>query len=171
MGEPLLGVEVRIREGQIEVRGETMFSGYLGEAPWSKERWFQTGDLGRLDASGRLHVVARLSDRIVTGDENVDPVEVEGIFQDSLARRVCVAGRAHAEWGEQVVIFVEGPRDAGIVDTIVGLCNERLAPFKRPRLCAFVPEFPLGPSGKILRRVLAAGAASFESLRYSVDSA
>lgn len=170
-GRPLAGVEVRIRAGQIEVRGEVMFSGYLGEPEWSPETWFQTGDLGELDESGRLHVLGRVSDRIVTGGENVDPVEVEGVFAGSLDRRICVAGRAHTEWGEQVVLFIEGPYDAGILRDVVELARNRLAPFKRPRLCAFVVEFPMGPSGKILRRSLASLEAPVEALTYSLDNA
>jgi len=74
-GWSLPGVEVRVSNGEIEVRGPTLMNGYLGEPPL--QGWFRTGDLGELDARGRLVVHARRSDLIVSGGENVYPAEVE----------------------------------------------------------------------------------------------
>ncbi len=169
-GKPLAGVEVRVKDGHIEVRGETLFSGYLGQPNWTAHEWFPTGDLGVLDDAGRLRVLGRAGDRIVSGGENVDPVEVESALATASERRLCVVGRAHPEWGEQVVVLIEGGYDENVVRLLVGRARERLAPFKRPRAYAFVERFPLGPSGKIQRRDLGTRPVALEPLSYS-DSA
>ena len=81
--EPIAGLQLRIspQDDQIQLRSPTLFDGYWppgpGALPLTADGWFGTGDLGRLDAAGRLHVLARRTDLIVTGGENVYPVEVE----------------------------------------------------------------------------------------------
>ncbi len=76
-GRPLGGAALRIADGRIEVRGPMLMAGYLGEAARDPQAWFDTGDLGELDAEGCLHVQARRADLIVTGGENVYSIEVE----------------------------------------------------------------------------------------------
>jgi acyl-CoA synthetase (AMP-forming)/AMP-acid ligase II len=159
-----------VKDGQIEIRGETLFSGYFGQPEWPAQAWFPTGDLGRLDESGRLQVVGRTADRIVSGGENVDPVEVENTLSPGSERRLCVVGRAHAEWGEQVVLLIEGGYDEALVQQLIRRARSHLAPFKRPRAYAFVEQFPLGPTGKIQRRLLQEQAVELAPLSYAMAS-
>ena len=79
-GAALPGTEIRIVDGSIHIRGPTLFSGYLPRDPQadpSPAGWFDTGDLGTVDSAGRLSVLGRRDDMIVTGGENVSPSEVE----------------------------------------------------------------------------------------------
>ena len=80
-GRPLDGVELRIVDGRIEVRGPMRMAGYLGEPPLRPQAWFDTGDLGEIDAEGCLWLHARRADLIVTGGENVYPAEVERVLE------------------------------------------------------------------------------------------
>jgi len=161
VGRPLAGVEVAIVAGEIHVRGAVLFSGYWGESQrYTPATWFATGDLGHVDPNGRLHVLGRLSDRIISGGENVNPLEVEQVLGPALApRRVCVFGRDDPLWGEQVAIAIEGPVDPELVERIAHVSRTCLAPFKRPRLVTFVEQLPELGSGKILRRALRESAA------------
>jgi len=158
VGRPLSGIEVRIVEGEIAVRGPTLFDGYLGEskAPFDGEGWFRTGDLGRLDALGRLHVTGRATDRIVTGGENVDPLEVEQVLalHPSVAT-ACVFGRPDARWGEIVCAAIV-PRIPVVSDedlaSLDAFARARLGSFKRPRAYAVCHELVVGRTGKLDRR-------------------
>src|SRR5690606_8955190 len=108
-GEPLPGVLLRIGEsGSIQVRGPPLFDGYLGmPSPFDAEGWFETGDLGRIDQAGRLHVLARRRDLIVTGGENVYPAEVESALERLPGvRAACVFGVCDETWGQRVVAAV-----------------------------------------------------------------
>jgi O-succinylbenzoic acid--CoA ligase len=138
-GPPLPGVSVRIAEDdRIEIDGPTLFSGYLGE-PLRPPGWFATGDFGRLDAGGNLHVLGRRTDLITTGGENVYPAEVEA-YLDARGVSACVFGVADETWGEIVAAAVTAPVDpASLAD---------LAPFKRPRRLAVVDALPLTAGGK-----------------------
>jgi O-succinylbenzoic acid--CoA ligase len=159
-GPPLPGVELRIGEGgTIQLRGPTLFSGYRpGEDdPFLRGGWFDTGDRGRTDDEGNLHVLGRREDRIVTGGENVDPVEVEGAVEALPAvRSACVFGVPDPEWGEVVAVAVvpaaeyEARRGASLDDAIRAAAAA-LAPFKRPRLIAEVDAVPLNANGKVDR--------------------
>lgn len=170
VGRPLAGVELAIVQGEIQVRGPMLFSGYWGQSrPHDPGSWFPTGDLGRLDADGCLHVLGRLADLIITGGENVDPLEVEQALEPSVApRRLCVFGREDARWGEQVAIAIEGSYDPALLEGIARTSKERLASFKRPRLVTFVECLPELSSGKVLRRTLKQSAAlSFTPISYT----
>lgn len=157
-GVPLPGTEVRIdREGHIRVRGPTLMDGYFrgpDEAPdpaVDAEGWLDTGDLGELGPGGVLHVHARRSDLIVTGGENVYPVEVE----ERLAtlpgvRRALVFGVPDARWGQIVAAALELAPGAEI-DALAGPAAAILAPHKRPRLACAVDALPLTGSGKLDR--------------------
>jgi O-succinylbenzoic acid--CoA ligase len=158
-GPPLPGVELRIAEDDaIQVRGPTLFSGYLPDDgdPFLPGGWFPTGDRGRLDDAGNLHVVGRRTDRIVTGGENVDPVEVERALESLPGvRAACVFGVPDEEWGEVVCAAVvpEAP-DVGVnalSPAIQGL-REGLAPFKLPRRIAMVEALATNATGKVDRR-------------------
>jgi len=159
-GPPLPGVEVRIRDGVIEVRGPQLMSGYLppGGEPFTADGWLMTGDLGRLDDAGRLHVAGRRDAVIVSGGENVHAEEVERVLEEHPAiDAACVFGVADDEWGEVVAAALaarEPPSDGELERHL----RERLAPFKVPRRIAYLPELARLPSGKVDRRE-AAGQA------------
>lgn len=157
-GRPLPGIEVRIEDGEILLRGPVLMSGYLPAGahadPLTPDGWLRTGDLGSLDEEGRLHVLGRRDDVIVTGGENVSPLEVE----DALAafpgvREALVFAVPDESWGALVAaaLVVERTRPLADVELLAHLAT-RLAPFKRPRRIAVVGELPLGPNGKPDRR-------------------
>ena len=142
-GAPLPGMRVSIApDGEILVSGPSVAgSGVL-----------RTGDLGRVEG-GRLIVVGRKSDTIVTGGENVAPTEVEAVLLEHPAViEAGVFGRADAEWGEVVTAFVvvRGP-----VGDLRAFCRERLPGFKVPKTISVVDALPRNAAGKLLRRELA----------------
>lgn len=161
-GAPLPGAELRILEGRIHVRGPMLMEGYFrgpDRAPdpaVDEAGWFDTGDLGELDAEGNLHVLARRTDLIVTGGENVYPIEVEQRLEELPGvRRALVFGVPDARWGHLVAAAIELDRplsDAAIL-AHAAAC---LAPHKRPRRLCVVPALPLTSSGKLDRKDAAA---------------
>jgi o-succinylbenzoate---CoA ligase len=146
-GRPLQGAELEIGPGgEILVRGPMVAASEL-----SPDGWLHTGDLGRLDEHGLLHVEGRLKDLIVTGGENVAPLEVEqALLRHPAVADAGVAGRPDPEWGEAIVAFVvlRGPADP---DALRAWCRERLAPHKVPKQVEVVDGLPRSPGGKLLR--------------------
>jgi o-succinylbenzoate---CoA ligase len=120
-------------------------------------RTVHTGDLGRLDERGRLIVIGRKSDTIVTGGENVAPAEVEAVLREHPA--VADAGvfaRPHEEWGEAVtarVVLRPGAQATG--EELRAFASARLARFKVPKAVELADDLPRTESGKLLRRGLA----------------
>jgi 2-furoate---CoA ligase len=140
------------------------FTGYWkrpdADARALRDGWYFTGDMGYLDAEGELYVSGRVDDMIITGGENVHPVEVEDVLaRHPLVRDVAVVGEPDERWGERVVAFVVPGAAALTADTLDQHCREcpDLANFKRPRKIVFVSEIPKTASGKILRRLLREG--------------
>jgi 2-furoate---CoA ligase len=112
--------------------------------------------VGRLDEDGDLWIDGRVDDMIVSGGENIHPLEVEDVVaQHPGVREVGVIGVPDERLGQRVVAYVvvEGDVDAQALDAHC-LASETLARFKRPREYRLVEELPKSPSGKILRRVL-----------------
>ncbi|HEV2935673.1 MAG TPA: AMP-binding protein, partial [Streptosporangiaceae bacterium] len=104
-GIPLDGVRVKIDDGRIWIGGPVLFSGYRGESRY--DGWFRTGDLGYLDASGRLTVRGRADDLINTGGYKVVPGEVAAALRDCPGvRDAVVLGQPDPEWGERVIAVV-----------------------------------------------------------------
>ncbi len=151
-GFALLGSELRIADGgELLVRGRAVARGAL-----SDDGWLHTGDLGELDDSGRLTIVGRKSDTIVSGGENVAPAEVEAVLLEHPAvADAAVLGRADPQWGEAVVAQVV-LRDGAVpdADELRAHCAVRLAPFKVPKRFEIVAQVPRGVTGKLLRREL-----------------
>jgi O-succinylbenzoic acid--CoA ligase len=151
-GVPLHGVELRIEDGEVVVRGPSFAPNTLGD-----DGWLRTGDLGELDASGRLSIIGRRSDTIVSGGENVAPAEVEAILLEHPA--VADAGvfaRADAEWGERVVATVVVRDGLAVTPAeLQAFAGARLARFKVPKQIEFSQSLPRTGSGKLLRRELA----------------
>jgi O-succinylbenzoic acid--CoA ligase len=151
-GWPLLGVELRIAEDdELLVRGPTVATGSLAD-----DGWLHTGDLGALDQQGRLSIIGRKADTIVTGGENVAPVEVEAVLLEHPAvADAAVFGRPDPEWGEAVVasVVLRAGR-AAESEELRAHCAERLASFKVPKAFQFVPRLPRSETGKLQRRAL-----------------
>jgi O-succinylbenzoic acid--CoA ligase len=151
-GWPIPGVSVRIGEGdEVLVRGAT-----VSPASVDRDGWLHTGDLGSIDERGRVRISGRLADTIVSGGENVAPIEVEAVLLEHPAiADAAVHGRADAEWGEAVVATVV-PRDGSSVEPgeLRAFCAERLAPFKVPKRVEFTDQLPRSETGKLLRRQL-----------------
>jgi O-succinylbenzoic acid--CoA ligase len=147
-GRPLPGTGLTVAaDGEILLSGATV----VGE--WDALR---TGDLGRLDDDGRLTVIGRKSDTIVSGGENVAPAEVEAVLEEHpRIAEAAVFARAHPLWGEAVTALVVP--DGEIAPTAAELrahCAERLAGYKVPKSFELVTRLPRTPSGKLLRREL-----------------
>ena len=165
-GPPLPGTEVRIEDGAIEVRGPTLFSGYLPprDSTFGPDGYFRTGDLGHLDDAGRLHVLGRRDAVILSGGENVHPLEVEAVLAGLKGvSEAVVWGVDDSEWGQVVaaVLKVEEwrPGPEGVLEPIDGehlrtAIRDRLAPHQRPRHLVLVSDLPRTPVGKVDRRVL-----------------
>lgn len=163
---PITGLEMRIvdaegREvprgasGRVEIRGPMVSSGYLHGPQRDLSEWFATGDLGEMDADHHLTIIGREDDVIVTGGENVHPIEVEEAFRDHPGvREVAVFGVPDPEWGQVVAVRLVAP-DVGQVE-LDGFLRTRLAGYKIPRRWRFVDELPRTSIGKLERRRLAA---------------
>lgn len=122
--------------------------GYVGEAELPSGAWFETRDLGFIDPAGRLHVLGRSDDVIITGGENVHPAEVEAVLcQSAGVRDALVCAVSDADWGQRVgALLVLEP--AVTVDAVIASAAQRLARFKLPRTYRLVGELPLTPRGK-----------------------
>jgi len=171
VGRPLPGIELRIRSGEIEVRGPNLLSGYLPRDsfpnPFTEDGWFRTGDLGELDDRGRLHVRGRRSALIITGGENVDPLEIERVLVAcSEVREACAFGVPDDHWG-QVVAAAVVARDPSTFDRDqVEAAIRDLAKFKRPRMIAVVDALVTNATGKVDRNATATAArARLEPVR------
>jgi O-succinylbenzoic acid--CoA ligase len=148
-GRPLDGVEMRIDDGEVQLRGPVLFNGYEGEpertAAVMKGGWFRTNDLGRLDDDGRLWVTGRADDVIISGGVKVPARAVaEMIAAEPDAFAVEVIGVPDPEWGERVVAFV-APDNALSLEWIRDLVHPREW---APRQLVLVKEIPLLPNGK-----------------------
>jgi 2-furoate---CoA ligase len=160
-GRPALNARLRLGEnGEIECHlgSDEAFTGYW-RRPDADEKaihngWYRTGDVGQIDSDGDLWVVGRVDDMIISGGENVHPLEVEEVLsQHPGVAEVAVVGARDERLGERVVAVVVGTATAEELERHC-LASEELARFKRPREYRFVDELPKSPSGKILRRVL-----------------
>jgi long-chain acyl-CoA synthetase len=171
VGRPVPGVEVRIvseageplaagQAGEICVRGQNVMAGYLDDPAATvevyRDGWLHSGDIGVLDAEGRLSVVDRLKDMILRGGFNVYPAEVEAVLvAHPQVRDAVVVGQADERYGEEVVaVLVLAPGaqlDGAALDAF---CRERLGRTKLPRLYGTLAAMPVGASGKVLRRAV-----------------
>ncbi|MCE3555682.1 AMP-binding protein [Pseudonocardia sp. RS11V-5] len=166
-GRPV-GVQVRITDeagrplppgtvGRVRIRGAGVITSYGGGAAadrFDAGGWLDTGDLGRLDADGFLHLAGRADDVVNRGGELVHPQEVEAVLlgEPDVAEAV-VVGRPHDVLGAVPVAYVRPGADAaaGLVERLAARCADELAPFKRPTEIRLVDAFPKGPTGKVRR--------------------
>jgi fatty-acyl-CoA synthase len=154
------GVEVPTGEvGRIVVRGASEFDGYTaGDTKASLDGYMVSGDVGRMDADGRLYVVGRDDDMIVSGGENVYPVEVErAIGELDSVREVVVVGVDDEAFGQRLAAYVV-PTEADAIDpdTVRSHVKARLAGYKVPRDVVLLDELPRNASGKVVARDLPA---------------
>ncbi len=176
VGPPLPGVQVRIARadgtpaaagevGQVEVRSQSVFSGYWRQPDRTQEEfthdgWFRTGDLGCLGAPGAppgyLRLVGRRKDLIITGGYNVYPKEIEG-YLNALpgVLESAVVGLPHPDFGEAVCAFLVMDRSVELDPAqVVGKLKEAIAGFKVPKRVWQVPELPRNAMGKVQKNVL-----------------
>jgi len=172
VGFALPGVGVRVHDdkgmpvaageiGGIEVKGPNVFSGYWRMPEKTAEEftpdlWFKTGDVGRLDSNGRLTIVGRSKDLIISGGYNVYPAEVEGAINDLPGvAESAVVGVPHPDFGEGVVAVVV-PRPGASLDgaAIAAALKGRIANFKVPKQVYVVAELPRNAMGKVQKNLL-----------------
>ena len=154
VGFPLNGVELRIVNGLIEVRGPTLFSGYVGQpTPFDADGFFNTGDRGELDPQLGLFVFGRASELIISGGENIDPSEVEhALLACAGVEAACVFGAPDAEFGERVAAAVEFSSGVSFDEpALFAALDQRLASFKQPRAWCQFEALPRLGSGKLDR--------------------
>ena len=151
-------------EGQIiaDLAGDEAFEAYWNRpdanAKSLHKGWYFTGDTGFFDADGDLFVSGRVDDMIISGGENISPVDIESVLSlHPAVDEVAVAGLKDERWGQRVVAFIKR-KDGVASDVLDAHCRATdLANFKRPRDYVFVREIPKSPVGKILRRKLVSG--------------
>jgi O-succinylbenzoic acid--CoA ligase len=166
-GRPNACVDLRIAGNQIEVRGPMRMNGYLGRAPLSPQEWFATGDIGYVDAEGFVHVQSRRCDVILTGGENVYPVEVEQTLEQiSGIKSALVVGAADETWGAVVTAFLVAEDKPLDDETLVAQVRRVLAPYKSPRRIAWVESLPQNAAGKPDRTAAALAGVDFRPLHY-----
>jgi malonyl-CoA/methylmalonyl-CoA synthetase len=164
IGVPTIGTPTI---GTLEIRGPNVFAGYWGDpektrAEFTSDGWFKTGDLGRIDANGYVHIVGRVKDLVITGGYNVYPKEVEteldavpGVLESA------VFGVPHADFGEGVTAAVVLQPGAKLAEAqIIAAVRSRLAGYKIPKRVLFVPELPRNTMGKVQKNVLRATHAN-----------
>jgi len=137
-----------------------VFRGYWGMPDKTRdsfvEGWFRSGDLGYQDPNdgGRLYLVGRAKELIISGGYNVYPKEVENVLESHEAvTESAVVGLSDEEFGEKVaaVVVLKDGRGSVVPEVLVAHCRERLASYKCPREITVVPELPRNAMGKILK--------------------
>ena len=173
VGMPLPGVELKITDpatgttlpkgevGQIEVRGPNVFAGYWQmpektAAELRENGFFITGDLGRIDGDGYVHIVGRDKDLIISGGYNIYPKEIELVLDAQPGvLESAVIGVPHADFGETVLGLVVPAKDTAIdIEKIKSATAAALARFKHPREVIVVDELPRNTMGKVQKNVL-----------------
>jgi O-succinylbenzoic acid--CoA ligase len=155
-GVPLDGVEIRLSDGRIDIRGPMLADGYRnfdGESPFV-DGWFHTSDLGRWLGDGRLEVIGRIDDVINTGGVKVAPLLVErALTAVDGVTDACVVGLPDPEWGQVVAaaVVATDPPDRGRLREAVRATAGRAAV---PKVIRFLPALPLLGPGKVDRAAL-----------------
>src|SRR4051794_1147027 len=176
IGTPIDGVEMKVVDiddnevaegevGEIVIRGHNVMRGYWNRPDATEEvmagGWFHSGDMARVDADGYFFIVDRKKDLIIRGGYNVYPREVEEVlYEHPAVLEVAVVGVPHDELGEEVGAAVAlKPGRQATAEELQEFAERQIAAYKYPRRIWFVDELPKGPTGKILKREIAAPAA------------
>ena len=172
VGFALPGVGVRVVDekgapcsadtiGALEVSGPNVFSGYWRmpektREEFSADGWFCTGDVGQIDANGRVRIVGRSKDLVISGGYNVYPAEIEGFLNDMPGvAESAVIGVPHADFGEAVVaIVVARPEVRPDPAALIAGLKARIANFKVPKQIFVVDELPRNTMGKVQKNLL-----------------
>jgi len=172
IGRPVPGIELRLVDengedvlvgdsGEIWIRGENIFAGYLNDPEatarvLSRDGWLRTGDIAVVDEDGHLYMVDRAKDLIIVSGFNVFPAEVEGVLASHPdIAEVSVIGTAHPHTGEAVRAYVVARNGVHLdEDAIVDFCRTKLARYKCPSKVMFVDSLPRNISGKVQRYAL-----------------
>ncbi|MEI6535129.1 MAG: malonyl-CoA synthase [Verrucomicrobiaceae bacterium] len=173
VGFPLPGVEVKVTDpdtgstlpagavGQIEVRGPNVFKGYWQmpektAAALRIDGFFITGDLGKFDEDGYLHILGRNKDLIISGGYNIYPKEIELVLDaQSGVAESAVIGVPHRDLGETVIgVIVAEHGQSPDLDAIMAAVQISLARFKHPRRLLVVPKLPRNSMGKVQKNIL-----------------
>jgi malonyl-CoA/methylmalonyl-CoA synthetase len=173
VGPALPGVAVRVTDpetgkelgretiGMIEVKGPNVFKGYWRmpektKAEFRDDGFFITGDLGKIDAKGYVHILGRGKDLVISGGFNVYPKEIESEI-DAMPGVIesAVIGLPHADFGEGVTAILVCDKDAKVDETSVLMALDgRLAKFKMPKRVIVVDELPRNAMGKVQKNIL-----------------
>jgi 2-furoate---CoA ligase len=158
-------------EGEVIalLASDESFEGYWrrpdADAKALRDGWYFTGDTGFVDADGDLFVTGRVDDMIISGGENISPVEIESCLSlHPAVLEVAVVGLADERWGKVVTAFVKRRGPVSEQDLEQFCRTSGLANFKRPRRFVFVDALPKSPVGKLLRRLLVAGDYQHENV-------
>ena len=157
-GRPIDGVELRVVEDEIHVRGATLLRAYRdGSDPRDADGWFATGDLGRLGEDGSLTVMGRRGDMIITGGDNVWPPVVEQrLLAHPEVADVAVVGRPDPQWG-LIVVAIIVPESSGRLPDLADLqafTAEDLPSYMTPRRVEYAAHLPRTSIGKLRRHLL-----------------
>jgi long-chain acyl-CoA synthetase len=170
-GQALLGCEIKLADddgnevalgeiGEIWARKESVMSGYWNR-PEATEKslrdgWLRTGDMGRCDSDGYYYVVDRKVDKVISGGENIYPVEVENIISSHPGvLEVAVIGVPDERWVEAVKAVVASRPGASLTEAeVIEFCRGKLGGFKVPKSVDFIEALPRTPSGKVRKAVL-----------------
>ena len=172
VGFPLPDVQLRVQDdagqnlpvneiGGIQVKGPNVFAGYWRMPEKTKEEFtadgfFKTGDVGKVDERGYVHIVGRSKDLIISGGYNVYPAEIEGYINDmpGVAESALV-GVPHPDFGEVgVAVVIAKPGATVSADTVIANLKSSLANFKIPKKCFVVSELPRNTMGKVQKNLL-----------------
>jgi fatty-acyl-CoA synthase len=155
-GKAALHCEVRIVDGEVQVRGPNVMRRYWNNpeataAAFAEDGWFRTGDLGRWDVDGFLWIDGRSKDLIISGGENIHPAELENVLADcpDIAESA-VIGIADPKWGETACAGVVR-KPGSVLDEagVLALFKDRLARYKHPRRVVFADSLPRNAMGKV----------------------
>jgi fatty-acyl-CoA synthase len=166
VGRPASGVQVRLVDGEVQVRAPNLARGYhrRPDDPAFADGWFRGGDLASVDADGWYAIVGRSKDVIISGGENVYPAEIENLLaQEPAVAEAAVLGMPDARWGE-VPVLVVVPRAGAVVDEarLRRLFDARLARFKHPRRIVMADALPRTALGKVRKAELRAALLDAE---------
>ena len=170
-GQPCIDVHVRIvneagndvkegKIGEIIVKSDRIMREYWRKPEETKETiqdgWLYTGDLGYYDKNGYIYIADRKKDMIISGGENVYPVEVENIlYRHPAVKEVAVIGVPDDYWIERVHALVILKENAqATTEEIIGFCRDNISHYKAPKSVEFVKDLPKNPQGKILKKVI-----------------
>jgi len=164
VGVPVAGIETRIENGELQVKGASVGPGYWQNAAATKAAfdgaWFKTGDLVEQDDDGLLRIVGRARELIISGGMNVYPREVEEVLleHDEVAE-VAVFGIPDDDFGEAVTAAVVLRENAHATpDDLITFAKDRLASFKKPRSVFVLTELPKNAMGKVVKAELVRAA-------------